>query len=78
MRHENDENMKNYENDDNDEDALALEFVDYTGKQGLSDHTLGSTANNTLLSRSALTLLQCGDDNFLIKWKQYPVIRLNY
>ena len=44
--------MKNHENDD---DTAALEFVDYTGKQGLSDHTSGSTANNTL-GRSAITL----------------------
>ena len=44
--------MKNNENDD---DAAASVFVDYTGKQGLSDHTSGSTANNTL-GRSAITL----------------------
>ena len=42
--------MKNHENDD---DTAALEFVDYTGKQGLSDHTSGSTANN-MLGRSAM------------------------
>ena len=47
--------MKNHEHDKNDDDAPALEFVDYTGKQGLSDHTLGSTANNAL-GRSAITL----------------------
>ena len=45
--------MKNHENDENDDDTAALEFVDYTGKQGLSDHTSGSTANNTL-GRSAM------------------------
>ena len=47
--------MKNHENDENDDDTAALEFVDYTGKQGLSDHTSGSTGNNTL-GRSAITL----------------------
>ena len=56
------EDCRDHSNDDDDAQAV---FVDYTGKQGLSDHTSGWTANNTL-RRSTLNV----NNYTLIKWKQ--------